>query len=77
MCNVIWLYYPSQLPVRRFPAKQVVQISQSLLGDKNLSDDKARVVGALDELLFHLEVAGIDEPLLGLVAVGEEYSCLS
>ena len=55
----------------------MVQISQSLLGDKNLSDDKARMVVALDELLFHLKVAGIDEPLLRLVAVGEEYSCLS
>lgn len=68
------LYYSSQLPVRRLSAKEVVQISQSLLGNKNLSDDKARVVVALDELLFHLEVAGVNEPLFGLVAVREEYA---
>ena len=55
----------------------MVDVSQSFLRNKNLRDNKTRMAVALDEFFLHLEIPGIDKPLLRLVPVREEHADLS
>ena len=72
----IQLFYNHYLPVRWTSSKQVIDISQTFLSDKYLRDNEPRMVITLYEFFLHLEIPGIDKPLLRLVPVREEYAYL-
>lgn len=63
---------PSNLTITGVTAQKMVYISQSLLGNEDLRHDKSRMIAPLYKFLGHLEIPGINKPLLGLVTVGEE-----